>query len=189
MTRKAVILLIHSSVATLSRAFGAEADKLIALVSTTRQTAPMNEALAIGNGRMGALVFGAPDSERISINESSLWTGDENPGGNYDKMGAYQVFGNVLVHLQNQETATNYRRDLDLGQALAHVHYECDGVAFEREFFCSHPAGVLVARFTASKSGKCSGSIQMNDSHNAKTLVTPANRMTVSGHLGQRLEV
>src|SRR5260221_4341384 len=50
----------------------------------------MNEALAIGNGRMGGLIAGGTTQERIVLNEDSLWTGDENPDGNYDTIGAYQ---------------------------------------------------------------------------------------------------
>ena len=33
------------------------------------------EALPVGNGRMGAMVFGGVDRERIQFNEDSLWTG------------------------------------------------------------------------------------------------------------------
>ena len=43
-----------------------------------------NEALAIGNGRIGGMVFGGAVSERISLNEDTLWSGKpwfhENPG-------------------------------------------------------------------------------------------------------------
>jgi hypothetical protein len=49
---------------------------------------PMNEALPIGNGRLGGLVLGAPEKERLVVNEDSLWTGNENPSGDYDRMGA-----------------------------------------------------------------------------------------------------
>ncbi len=148
---------------------------------------PMDEALAIGNGRLGALVFGAPARERLSVNESSLWTGDENPTGDYDRMGAYQVFGNVFVHLPGQERTTRYRRDLDLGQALAQVSYEVGGVEFQREFFCSHPAGVLVARFTAGVRGGYTGRVELADSHGAPTRLN-GNRMTVSGTLANGLK-
>src|SRR5262249_30318272 len=34
-----------------------------------------NEALPIGNGRLAAMVFGKPDSERIQINEDTIWPG------------------------------------------------------------------------------------------------------------------
>ncbi len=35
-----------------------------------------NEALPVGNGRMGAMVFGNPDRERIQLNEDSMWAGE-----------------------------------------------------------------------------------------------------------------
>ena len=34
-----------------------------------------NEALPIGNGRLGAMIFGNPQKERIQLNEESLWAG------------------------------------------------------------------------------------------------------------------
>ena len=33
------------------------------------------EALPIGNGRIGAMVFGGTSEERVQINESTLWGG------------------------------------------------------------------------------------------------------------------
>ena len=33
-----------------------------------------SQALPLGNGRLGAMVFGKPLKERIQFNESSLWT-------------------------------------------------------------------------------------------------------------------
>jgi alpha-L-fucosidase 2 len=33
------------------------------------------DALPIGNGRLGAMVFGKPDDERIQLNENTLWDG------------------------------------------------------------------------------------------------------------------
>jgi len=42
-----------------------------------------NEALPVGNGRLGAMVFGKTDVERVQINEESVWGGrsfdDNNP--------------------------------------------------------------------------------------------------------------
>jgi alpha-L-fucosidase 2 len=174
--------------AFVSRAFGA--DERLVLWFQQPATNPMNEALAIGNGRMGGLVFGGPAQERICINDSSLWTGDENPSGNYDTMGAYQVLGNVFINLRDQTNVSNYRRDLDLGQALAHVDYECKGVRFHREFFCSHPAGLLVARFTASRPGCYTGSIEMKDAHEQNAHVAKDrmfNAVTMSGELNNGL--
>ena len=57
----------------------------------------ITEALPIGNARLGGLVFGGTGIERITLNESSLWTGDENPSGDYNKMGEYQVLGDLFL--------------------------------------------------------------------------------------------
>jgi hypothetical protein len=37
------------------------------------------EALPVGNGRLGAMVFGGPEHERLQLNENTLWS-----GGPYD---------------------------------------------------------------------------------------------------------
>ena len=40
-----------------------------------RPAKPWTEALPLGNGRLGAMVFGGVESERIQLNEESLWAG------------------------------------------------------------------------------------------------------------------
>lgn len=46
--------------------------------------ATWNDALPVGNGRLGAMVFGRVENERIQLNEESLWAGNQidvnNPG-------------------------------------------------------------------------------------------------------------
>ncbi|MDE3275109.1 MAG: glycoside hydrolase N-terminal domain-containing protein, partial [Verrucomicrobiota bacterium] len=37
--------------------------------------ATWNEALPLGNGRLGAMVFGGPGAERLQLNEDTLWDG------------------------------------------------------------------------------------------------------------------
>ncbi len=51
------------------------------------------EALPIGNGRLGGMVFGGVEQEHIQFNEDSLWIGDEGDTG------AYQAFGDLVVEL------------------------------------------------------------------------------------------
>jgi alpha-L-fucosidase 2 len=41
-----------------------------------------NEALPVGNGRMGAMVFGGLQSERLQLNEDSLWAGEKRDRNN-----------------------------------------------------------------------------------------------------------
>ena len=136
------------------------------------------EALPIGNARLGAMIFGGLERERIQFNESSLWIGDEKDTG------AYQAFGDVLVELNGQTNAitTNYRRELDISRAIHTVTYTRGGVNFRREYFASHPANIMVFRFTADKRGAYSGSVLLTDMHKGKVFAD-GNRLTSSGSL------
>jgi alpha-L-fucosidase 2 len=49
-----------------------------------RPAGEWNEALPIGNGCMGAMVFGRPASERLQLNEDSLWYGGPRDRNNPD---------------------------------------------------------------------------------------------------------
>jgi alpha-L-fucosidase 2 len=59
----------------------------------------------------------------------------------------------------------NYRRELDLNQAVHRVTYEKNGVQFTREAFASFPAKVIAVHVTASKPGSLSGTIALTDAH------------------------
>ena len=142
----------------------------------------LNEALPIGNGRIGGLIFGQPERERLCVDEDSLWTGGENPSGDYNQMGGYQFLGNVFVNLPEQKGASSYRRELNLNDAISRVQFTANGGKFQREFFCSHPGGVLVAHFTADKKAAYTGSIELQDSHAAE-IIAAGNRITASGTL------
>jgi alpha-L-fucosidase 2 len=142
----------------------------------------MDEALPIGNGRSGGLISGGVAQEDIVLNEDSLWSGDANTSGDYGTMGTYQMFGHLIINLQGQEQATNYRRDLDIGDALAHVTYKANGVTFKREYFSSYPDDVMVVHLTASEPGMYSGNIKLNDSRDTITLASK-NRLRMVGTL------
>src|SRR5579884_33785 len=150
-------------------------------------TDAMTEALPIGNGRMGGLLFGGLDDDRIVLNEDSLWTGDANPSGDYDTMGAYQRFGTLRILLPGHQAATAYRRDLDIGDALAHVRYTFHGVSYHREYFVSHPDQALVVHLTADKPGAYTGSILLEDAHSGQVTATQ-NSLTIAGALSNGMQ-
>lgn len=50
------------------------------------------EALPLGNGRMGAMVFGDPKVERIQFNEQTVWTGEPH---DYAHVGAHRHLGEI----------------------------------------------------------------------------------------------
>jgi len=62
----------------------------------------MNEALPIGNGKIGGLIYGGLNQERVVLNDDSLWTGAEISSDNYNQMGSYQMLGEILVNLGNE---------------------------------------------------------------------------------------
>ena len=145
----------------------------------------MNEALPIGNGRLGGVVFGGIERERIQFNEDSLWTGDDNPSGDYDTMGAYQKFGDLFLESASARTnpATNYRRQLDLATATARTEFNLDGVRHVREAFASRPTQVIVVRWSADKPGAITGRVELTGAHNEPTTVD-GSTLSFRGTLG-----
>ena len=126
------------------------------------------EALPLGNGRLGCMVFGGGARERIQFNEDSLWTGDENPTGDYKSMGAYQNFGDLLIDLATEAKPAGeegYERALSLSEAEHRVTFRKDGVMHTRTAFASHPDNVIVVRWTADRAGTISGTVRLQGAH------------------------
>ncbi|HKI90538.1 MAG TPA: glycoside hydrolase family 95 protein [Draconibacterium sp.] len=95
------------------------------------------EALPVGNGRLGAMVFGGVTDERIQLNEESVWTGGpinrENPEAlaNLDKV-RQLLFDEKYVEGEQlaQEKIMGKRLDRDLHtyQTLGDFYLHFDGV-------------------------------------------------------------
>lgn len=146
----------------------------------------MAEALPIGNGRMGCMVFGGTAEERLQFNEDSLWTGDENPSGNYDTMGGYQAFGDVHLSLPGHEAAEQYRRALDLKEGLVEVGYRAGKVAYRREYLASAPGQVVIVHLTADRPGAYTGTLRLTDMHDGK-ITAAGDTITSRGALSNGL--
>ena len=136
----------------------------------------MTEALPIGNGRIGAMIFGGVEQEHIQFNDKSLWTGSPT------ERGAYQNFGDIYIQFGGHADYSGYTRSLNIENATAGVNYKSGGVNYSREYFASHPGKAIVLHFSADKKGKISFNLKMNDAHAAKTIIT-GNEMTVDGKL------
>src|SRR5215471_2140374 len=137
------------------------------------------QALPIGNGRLGAMIFGGAPGEHLQINENSLWTGDEKDTGRY------QNLGDLYLNL-NHGAPENYRRRLDLARAVHTVQYSAGSTAYRREYYASAPAQVLVLHLTADRPGAYSGTLTFVDAHNAP--VRAANgRLSAAGRLDNGL--
>ncbi len=142
------------------------------------------QALPIGNGSLGGMVFGGVQKEQIQFNESSLITGTTSIDGNAKPtVGYYQPFGDVIIDFGNL-MPENYRRELRLDEAIQTVTFSAGGVNYRREYFSSYPDQVLAAHFSANKKGKISFTIQLTDAHNA-TIKVSGNTITASGTLSE----
>jgi alpha-L-fucosidase 2 len=140
----------------------------------------MTEALPIGNGRLGGMIFGGIETEQIQYNEVSLWTGDEK------ETGAYQAFGDLFIDFNQTGEVQHYRRELNIGNAVHTVSYSSNGVRYKREYFSSAKDQVMVIRISADKKGSCGGTIRMTDMHNGK-IAFADQRISVNGTLDNGL--
>lgn len=152
----------------------------------------MTEALPIGNGPMGAMLFGGTEVERIQFNEISLWSGVRMAVDGLDDegqdLGAYQAFGDILLYLGHDfSQVTNYRQTLDIERAIHQVTYEYNGVRYERIAFASHPDGVVVVHLTADKPGACTGLVRLADMHNAR-ITANESKLTSVGKMDNGFE-
>lgn len=148
------------------------------------------EALPIGNGKTGGMVFGGPQVERLALSDSTAWsgapaTGEVNPGalphlqeirglffaGKYDEAqslcnkylpGHSKNFGTNLPLPELRFTSdglqdpADYRRSLNLDEAVVNVRFRSGDIHFEREFFATHACGVIAVRFTSNHPGQIS---------------------------------
>ncbi len=135
------------------------------------------QALPIGNGRLGAMLFGQVARDRLQFNDITLWTGDA------QALGAYQPFGDVVLALEDAAApVVDYRRELDISRAIHRLSYGQGGVHFERETLASHPAQVIAWRLTADRPGRYSGRIALTDRHGA-ALTAAGSTLTAIGAL------
>lgn len=129
------------------------------------------ERLPIGNGRMGAMMMGGIKNDTIQFNEQSLWSGNNNWDGAYNTgdhgFGAYRNFGEIRLSFDHSDDGNNYRRNLDLADAIYTTSFKSNGVRYQREAFASYPDEVMVFRYAAHGKETLSGSIDLWSAQNA----------------------
>ena len=205
------------------------------------------ESSPLGNGRLGAMLFGGVTEERIVLNESGMWSGAPQDADRTDAAvalpeiralllagknaeaeklvnerftcagagsgrgraanlpyGSYQMLGDLklkFVHAGAAAPFTDYRRELNLGDAVARVTYLQDGIRYTREGFVSglspaygptegRPASfatelpeVFVLRLTADKPGALSFDLTLDRPERATTHAEGADVLAFEGVL------
>ncbi len=65
----------------------------------------------------------------------------------------YLTVGSMKLHFPGHAAATDYYRDLNIGNATATTRYTVDGVTYTRTTFASMTDGIIVMRIVADKPG------------------------------------
>jgi alpha-L-fucosidase 2 len=79
MNKRFLLTLLFSAV-SLSALFAAGDNPMVLWYD--KPAADWNGALPVGNGRLGAMIFGNPAVERIQLNEATVWAGSPNNNAN-----------------------------------------------------------------------------------------------------------
>ena len=150
------------------------------VIRSYKPASAFEEALPLGSGRLGAMIYGGVGREKISLNYCELWTGhprDENKEcaeyfreaqrltldgrpGEAEKLierriaGAdvqsYQPAGNIIIE-RSADKAAGYSRTLYLDTATADVSYEAGGVRYDNTYFTPYGRDCLVIRIKSDK--------------------------------------
>lgn len=67
--------------------------------------------------------------------------------GEFGDYGAQQTMGDLYVKPLHQSNYTDYKRSLDLNQAIGTVSYQVNGNQYKRVFFGNYPNNTMVYRF------------------------------------------
>ena len=140
-------------------------------------------ALPIGNGHLGAMIYGGDKKEKISLNHDEIWSGT--PHCNYVSEGqkedrsefffkarelaldgkkfeaqellqdnfngswsqAYLPLGEIDFEFLLDGKVSNFRRELNLQNAVSSVSYKIGDVKIEREYIASYPKNAIIMSF------------------------------------------
>ena len=138
------------------------------------------EVLPLGNGRIGAMVWGGALEERMGLNHCALWSGTGRDKNNPEALKWLDKVRELVFAGENEEaqlvmeknmTAEHsesflplgdlyieqaggevggYSRELRLNDATARVRYTVDGKQCERTAFVSYPDKALIFRVTCA---------------------------------------
>jgi alpha-L-fucosidase 2 len=96
------------------------------------------EALPIGNGRLGAMVFGGVEQERLQLNDSTLWSGGPREWNNPQAR-------QLLAEVRAAVFAGDYLRATELARGMQGPYTESYQPLGDFEVRLNHPRGAVEA--------------------------------------------
>ncbi|MEU3980452.1 glycoside hydrolase N-terminal domain-containing protein [Streptomyces sp. NPDC026672] len=157
------------------------------------ETRIIQEALPVGNGRLGALVGSDPADDFLYLTDGSFWSGGRNdtltddgqlPYGK-DDFGSFGLLAKLRIALPGHsgDAVSDYRRQLDLSNGVVSATYRYRGARYRREVYASHPDDVVVVRLTG---GPHTGTISLAGTHD-ETTSGGNGQLSFTGKLGNGL--
>jgi len=169
----------------------------------------------IGNGRLGAMIYGGIDSDKIAMNEVTMWSGafDENQeracgkdtlakirqlffdgklaegnrlgskhlSGTSHSFGSHLPIGDLNIKFNYPAgKANDYRRELNIENAINSVSFKLGKVLYKREYFSSNPDDAIIVRLTASEKGALNLSLSL-DLLRKSQIISSNNSIEFSG--------
>ena len=145
-------------------------------------------AFPLGNGRIGAMLYGDPYEETIEINEESLWSGrqikekyNSSPESltkirqllldecyeeaaelcektfmsSPERVRFFESMGELRIEFPDKSRYENYRKELELSEAIGRVSYNKGRTEYKSETFVSEKYDGLVYKVSASSTFDC----------------------------------
>jgi alpha-L-fucosidase 2 len=98
-----------------------------------------------------------------------------------EPLGNYAPFSDLFISTGHDPASVqDYQRSLDSRTGLGTVSYSIGNGNFKREFFCSYPDDVVVARYTA-EGAKLNLTIKTTTKHKKATVKAAGNRIVLTG--------
>lgn len=185
------------------------------IIFHNKYTRDWMRAFPLGNGRIGAMLYGDPHKETIEINEESLWSGKqleetfvtnaetldeirdllfkekyEEAADLCDKtllasppcVRSYESFGEIHFDFSDKSEYCEYRKELDLEEAIARVSYKKGDITYRSETFVSEKYDCLVHRLE-SADGNFACRVTMERSQDAFTSAINKNTVLLNGQI------
>ena len=147
-----------------------------------RPATKWTDALPIGNGSFGAMIYGDTKEELIKLNHDTFWRGGPSDWNNpqaktifpkvkkalkennhilADSLARlmhgketepYQPLGDLKIIFPNGHV-TNYKRELNIEQSVYKQTYERDGVHYSHQMIASYPDSLIAIKIKSNQQG------------------------------------
>ncbi|MEO5683062.1 MAG: glycoside hydrolase family 95 protein [Chitinophagaceae bacterium] len=119
-------------------------------------------------------IYPEGSNEENKINLQGSWKyfiqSDEPPAiGHYQA--DYQPFGDLWLNFGNTAAARNYKRELDIANAVAATSYTLNDIDYRREYFVSQPNQVIAVHLSASKLASISFETSLGSPHKYASVI------------------